>query len=162
VFWLIFRIIINLCFICYKFFFIRTISTTIKLTSLFDNIYISTIFYNNYLIGHHVRDRKGEFLNSRLFRAFLWQFWPQSYKCIFHVFVKSYFIWFPNFYLKLTRNYLWTSTTFLCRVTLFCPMQIVHARENTTSGQFFIATDRVVKKVYISTVFKSSLKVYWV
>jgi hypothetical protein len=28
----------------------------------------------------------------------------------------------------------------------FCPTQIAHARENTTSGQFVIATDRVVKR----------------
>jgi hypothetical protein len=29
---------------------------------------------------------------------------------------------------------------------LFCPTQIAHARENTTSDRFFIATDRVVKR----------------
>jgi hypothetical protein len=28
----------------------------------------------------------------------------------------------------------------------FCPTQIAHARKNTTSGHFFIATDRVVKR----------------
>jgi hypothetical protein len=50
-------------------------------------------------------------------------FWPQIYKGIFYVFVKSYFMLFFYFLplIKLTQNRLWTSNIFLCRAMLFLP-----------------------------------------